>query len=241
MKKTYVIISSILSIVMIWYLLFVVIGEPLLMPSFHDVLISLFHMIFSNQIVITLLSLLRLFIGFLIAAILGIVFGFISAKNEWAEIFQRPYVTILRTIPVLSVVVILFILIGSDIAVYVIVFLMIFPLFYQSTLNIIKNIDKSLLDVLRMNEGHLRESIKYVYYPILKEGLFVTIFQSLGLGVKVLVMAEYLMQTKHSIGQSIYVAKVNLMYADVYAWTFVLIMMTILLEMIVHHIQKKQM
>ncbi|MFA6801086.1 MAG: hypothetical protein WCR19_03155 [Acholeplasmataceae bacterium] len=240
MKKTYIVTSSLISIIILWYILFVMIDEPLLMPSFHDVFISIYHILTSNQIWIIMQSLLRLLISFIIAAIIGIILGFISAKKSWIEIYQRPIMTILRTIPVLSVVVILFILIGSTMGVYVIVFLMICPLFYQATLDLIKHIDPALIDVLKINEGHVKESIKYVYVPILEEGLLVTIFQSLGLGVKVLVMAEYLMQTRNSIGKSIYVAKVNLVYDDVYAWTAILIILTLILELIVMKISKNR-
>lgn len=239
MKKTYVMISSILSMIMIWYILFYAIDEALIMPSFHDVLSSISHILFSSDILILLHSLLRLIVSFTVAAILGVLFGYISAKKQFIEIFAKPYVTILRTIPVLSIVVMIYILVGSNVAVYLITFLMIFPLFYQSTIHIIKTIDPALIDVLKLNESKHLESMKYVYIPILKEGLFVTIFQSLGLGVKVLVMAEYLMQTNHSIGQSIYLAKANLSYDLVYGWTILLVTMTLILEVYIQKIQNK--
>ncbi len=237
MKKPVLMTSSILTLVIIWYVVYLVINQPMLMPSFSDV-IRAYPKIFSESGVMSLfMTLVRLFISFILAASLGVILGFISAKYKAVELFQRPIVTILRTIPVVSVIVILFILIGSSFAPYVIVFLMIFPLFYQSTIDIIHRIDPALIDVLVLNEGHFIESLKYVYFPILKNGLFVTMFQAFGLGVKVVVMSEYLMQTRNSVGRSIYMAKVMLNYDEVYAWTIILIVLTFMMEVLISRIK----
>ena len=69
---------------------------------------------------------------------------------------------------------------------------MLFPLFYEVTFDSIKQIDPNLIDVLKLDETHHLSSIRYVYLPSIKEQLFITVFQSLGLGLKVLVMSEYL-------------------------------------------------
>ncbi len=240
MKKTILMTSSILTLIIIWYVVYIVVQSPMLMPSFLDVVKAFPKIIGDGGWIDLLMTLVRLVISFVLASLGGIILGFISAKYEMVEIWQRPIVTILRTIPVVSVIIILFILIGANIAPYIIVFLMIFPLFYQSTIDIIHRIDTSLIDVLTMNEGHFKESLKYVYIPILKNGLFVTMFQAFGLGVKVVVMSEYLMQTKHSIGKSIFMAKITLAYDQVYAWTIILILMTFLMEVIINKAKNKQ-
>ena len=239
MKKSITWLSSIASLLLIWYLIYIIIDEPVLMPSAIDVLKAA-PLIFNKEGIISLLmSSFRLIISFSCAMLFGIIFGFLSAKYETVEQFQKPYISLLRTIPVLSIVVILFIIVGSSLAPYVIVFLMIFPLFYQSTVDIIKRIDPALLDVLKLNEGHIKESIKYIYIPILNDGQHVTLLQGIGLGIKVLVMSEYLMQTRNSIGKSIFQAKVMLNYDQVYLWTLLLILVTMMIELLTYKIKRK--
>ncbi len=240
MKKLAYFISPILTIIAVWYLLYFIIDEPLLVPTFTDVLKSFVHIFSPSYMTIVLMSVLRLIISFVISAILGISLGFISAKYHLFEGFNRPFITILRVIPVLSIIVILFIIIGSTLSPYVITFLILFPLFYQATLDGTKQIDPALLDVLKLNEMHVKESLKYVYIPSLSDALFVTVFQSLGLGIKVLVMAEYLMQVNHSIGKAIYMARIELNYSMVYAWTLLLILLAVTLESIALLIKKRQ-
>lgn len=239
MKTALFKLSSILTLILLWYLIYLLIDQPLLIPSLTDVFSSLFAIISSADIFVLIMSLNRLIVSFFSAALLGIIIGFMSAKSRAFEWYQRPFITIMKTIPVLSIIVILFIIFGSHFSPYIITFLIIFPLFYQSSYDGIKHIDPDLIDVLKLNEGRFKESFKYVYLPCLQHDLMITVFQALGLGLKVLVMAEYLMQVPHSIGQSIYEARIQLNYRDVYAWTILLIAMAFLLEMCVRYIKNK--
>jgi NitT/TauT family transport system permease protein len=52
-------------------------------------------------------------------------------------------------------------------------------------------------------------------------------------------MAEYLAQTKYAIGQMLYLAKTNLDYASVFAWTLILIIISIMLEYVIHTYRKR--
>lgn len=239
MKKALLLGSSVATIIFLWFLIYIIIGQPLIVPSIGSVFVALGRIVFSHDIITILFSLLRLFTGFIASALLGVALGFIAAKKQGFKIWLQPYVTLLRTIPVLAIVVILFIILGSNASVYVIVFLMIFPLFYQATLDGIQNINPELMDVLKLEQAHLKESIRYVYLPLIKDDLMVVIFQSLGLGVKVLVMAEYIMQVNNSIGMSLYIAKINLNYDQVYAWTILLVILTSVFELLVHIYKKK--
>lgn len=237
MKKiTY--ISSAITIIIVWYVIYITISEPLVMPSLMQVIQAFQEILTWDGMLIISKSLLRLFIAFVVSLCFGVILGGLSAKYKWFKHYQQPFIAMLRTIPVISIIVILFVIFGSSLSVYVIVFLMIFPLFYQQTQHTIESIDKDLIDVLRLNESHLIESVKFVYFPILMKSLKVTFLQAIGLGIKVLVMAEYLMQTNHSIGKQLYIAKINLSYDLVYAWTLILISLTIAIEILIQKIQK---
>jgi NitT/TauT family transport system permease protein len=62
--------------------------------------------------------------------------------------------------------------------------------------------------------------------PFIKVGLI----QSFGLGFKVLVMSEYLAQTKTSIGMMLYEGRIMMEYADVFAWTLIIIVIVFGME-----------
>jgi NitT/TauT family transport system permease protein len=241
MKKTFWISSSIFVIFIIWVLTYQAIDHPLIMPSPQSVFLSLFQIITNlNSLNIIIMSIFRLILSIIISAILGIILGMLSGLNQKFSWVMKPYVTILRTIPVISVVVILLILFGYRITPFIITFLMVFPIVFQAAESGIKAINHELIDVYKLEEHHFFISLKCLYFPMIQKYLFLSFLQSFGLGLKVLVMAEYLGQTRNSIGNSLYLAKVNLDYSEVFAWTILLILISFGIEYMIHYYQIKK-
>lgn len=217
------------------------VDHRLILPSPLDVLLTIGSLASEgSSLAIVGLSLIRLLVSVACSATLGILFGFIAGLKKRVSWVLHPYVTILRTIPVISIVVILLILFGYVITPYIITFLMVFPIIYQATEEGIKNIDQSYIDVYRLEAHDLKLAFKYLYYPLVKPYLILAFLQSFGLGLKVLVMAEYLAQTKNSIGHALYIAKTNLDYQSVFAWTIILIILSVVMELIISRYRKNQ-
>ncbi len=111
---------------------------------------------------------------------------------------------------------------------------MLFPLIYQGTYGAIKGIDQELIDVYKLEDNHFLSGLTHCYLPLISKNIRTSLLQSLGLGIKVLVMAEYLAQTRDSIGNELYLAKVNLQYDEVFAWTLLLIILAIIFELLIN-------
>lgn len=233
MKKVWV-LSSLLSLLLLWLILFYAVDHSLILPSPLDVLLTLVRLAGERgSIAIVGFSLLRLIISVALSAILGILLGSFAGLSKKASWVMHPYITVLRTIPVISIVVIVLILVGFSLTPYLITFLMVFPIIYQAAEEGIKHIDPSYIDVYRLEAHDLRLALKYLYYPLIKPYLVLAFLQSFGLGLKVLVMAEYLAQTRQSIGYSLYMAKTNLDYSRVFAWTIILIILSVFMEILI--------
>lgn len=240
MKNLSIKISSILSIVFLWYIIYLIVDHPLLIPPISKVIETFFKMLIESSFINALWhTAFRLIISLLISSICGISLGYLSAKNKSVELVLRPHVTILKTIPVISVIIIMYILVGYQIAPYIITFFMIFPIFYQATYQGIKAINQDLLDVYHLEMENRYLEIKYVYLHNIKDFLILASYQSFGLGFKVLVTSEYITQTQHSIGKLLYQAKVNLQYDYVFAITILLIIITVLVEVFMTSFKKK--
>lgn len=240
MKKAIWMTSSIFTLFLIWVIAYVAIDHPIILPL-PDQVFRAIGSIFTNKVSLTAIALtvFRLLISILLSAFLGIVFGVISGFKSRIALFLKPYVTILRTIPVISIVVILLILFGLTYTPYLITFLMVFPIIYTGVLEGFHQMDKELLDVYRLEQHDWKLALKYIYFPMIKNYVLLSFLQSFGLGIKVLVMAEYLAQSRNSIGNSIYLAKINIQYDFVFAWTIVLIVISFMIEFMIHKYQKK--
>lgn len=240
MKDKAIKISSLLSILMIWYIIYLIVDHPLLMPSFLDVGKAFITMFSSNDVLIAFShSLFRLIVSLALSSGLGIIFGFLSAKHEGVALWFKPYVTIIKTVPVISAIIILYVIFGFQIAPYVITFLMIFPLFYQATYQGIKQISKDMMDVYHLETDDWYLCLRWVYLPNIKDYLLLASYQSFGLGLKVLVTSEFITQTKTSIGKLLYDAKVYLNYDMVFAITIGLIGITLLVEWLAEKYKKQ--
>ncbi len=230
-KKYSIQISAIFLGFILWIVLYLLINQPLLMPSISDTFIAFSKLFYIESYVVTWISTaLRLVIILAASTGLGIILGAISSRKHIVEKFLAPYITILRTVPVISVIVILMILFGFRVSPYVVTFIMVFPIVYQQTLDSIKSIDQAYLDVYHLENNSLYTMLRFCYIPLVKHQLLTGLLQSAGLGIKVLVMTEYLAQTPKSIGYALYMSRVNLQYDFVFAWTILMIIITILIE-----------
>ncbi len=234
MRKAGITILSIFTIFLVWVIGYAVVSNPLLLPSPLEVLKAFFELFLTwKSLLVMLMTLLRLLVALFFAFLLGVILGIWSGFKKNVATFLHPIVTIFRTIPVISIIVILLIWFGFTLTPYVITFLMIFPIIYQAVYEGIINIDSEMVDVYKLEDNRLLTGLKYCYLPLINSQIKTALLQSAGLGIKVLVMAEYLSQTKKSIGNSLYLAKVMLEYDQVFAWTILLILMAIGLSILI--------
>lgn len=224
-------LSSIASILMIWYLIYLWVDHPVLMPSIQDTLIAFLRLFGSRDAVFAMThTFVRLGISIGISLLLALILAFSSYVSKPFEDFIQPYVIILKTVPLVSVIMVMYVLIHYSLATYAITFLMIFPLLFQAILTGLKQIDASYIDVYKLEAGHLSASIQYLYGPMVLPYVVLGLLQSLGLGLKVIVMAEFITQHRNGIGRLLYQARTNLAYDQIFAITIVLIIVTALIE-----------
>lgn len=231
---------SVVIVFALWQVYAISVNNPTLMPHPVAVLERFSHLLIeweTYHIIFT--SLFRLITSLALATVFGTALGLSSGINYKIEAALKPIVTSLRTLPVLSIIVVVLILFGNTFTLYIISFLLLFPIIYQAELDGVKNIDPLLIDVLRLETDDWGiDTIKLVFFPLSRPFLRTALIDAVGLGIKVLVVAEYIAQTKVSIGREIYIHKVNLEYTDVFAWTLVLLMIVLIIEHLVERVLK---
>jgi NitT/TauT family transport system permease protein len=216
------------------------VGNSFLMPNPGQVLKSLIVLLKDiDTYVIIATSLGRLAISIFASVVLGLILGLLSGIHYELEALLKPLVVTLRTLPVVSIIVVVLILYGNTFSLYLISFLLLFPIIYQVELDGIKNIDKTLLEVLKLDCDKCSfRSIRLVFFPLSMPFFRSGIIQSAGLGIKVLVVSEFIAQTKVSIGRELYYNKLNLEFSVVFAWTIILVFVVLLIEHLVNRYLK---
>jgi NitT/TauT family transport system permease protein len=216
-------------------------NNPIVFPMPTAVLQSISSLLttFSTYVAIgTTLS--RLLLSLMVSMALGVTIGLIAGINRIYEALLQPVVTILRTVPIVTIIVLFWISIGYENAPYAITFLMIFPIVYQSTLSGVKNISSEHLDVIKLDSDVATwQIIKDVYFPMVMPFIKSAFFQSLGLGFKVLVTAEFIVQARGTVGYMIYLEKQNLNFHLVYSWTIIVVGLVLMIEYITKRLQEE--
>lgn len=179
---------------------------------------------------IILFSFARIGAGFLTAFLLGITFGVWSYRRTVIREFLSPFVQTLKSIPVASFVVLLLIWFGSSAISYFISLLIVFPNVYVNTLAGLQSTDKKLLEMAKVFQMPKRYLCRYIYVPALLPYLKSCLEVTLGLSLKSGVAAEVIGMTSGSLGERLYMAKIQLDTADLFAWTLVVILLSYLFE-----------
>ncbi len=235
MKHNLYSILSVLLLLVVWYAYALFIDNVFILPKPTQVFIELFDLLRNiSTYTIILSSFQRLFIAITIASTLGIIFGLLAGGYRRIAAFLHPLVTTLRSLPVASIIVILLILSRDRTsAIYTITFLMIFPIIFESTKQGVLNIDTSIKQALDLEPHRRIKILRYIYLPLAFPYIKTGFLQSIGLGFKVLVMAEFIAQTDNSIGKTLYISSTSIYYETVFAWTIIIIVIVLMIERLI--------
>ena len=224
---------SILLILITWqYISSILPNSDLFLPSITDVADHLIHDLQSTHTLYHISTTLnRTLVTFVISMILGITIAMFSILSNTLEHFFRPYELLLKSIPNISYMFLLFLWIPktSD-AVYLIIFLILFPLFYTSTLQGAKMLEQDLKDVLKLYDESIYTKVTKIYLPQCSSYIHTTAISCISLAFKVCVMSEVLGSVKYGIGRMLYFHKLSLNMEGVFSWTIIIIVMNYILE-----------
>lgn len=188
---------------------------------------------------IVFFSLARIGSGFFFALFTGVFLGAVSYRYTISETLLAPLITTLKSVPVASFVVLLLIWFGSGRLSFLISFLIVFPNIYVSTMAGLKSTDRKLLDMAGVFGMTRANRIFYLYRPALMPYLISSLKISLGMSWKSGVAAEVIGMPAFSLGERLYMSKIYLDTAGLFAWTLLIILLSFLFEKAVLYIVGK--
>lgn len=231
---------GIIFIIVLWWILSIVIKNDLVIPRIKNVLESLMNLLKTKKTYeIILNTIYRLIISLVIAFLVSFALSLVSFLFKGIKEFLLPLITLIRTIPVATIIIILLMLVGNKNSPYIICMFVIIPIMYEANLNGFYSIDKGVLEEVKMQSKTNFLVIKDIYVPLVFPHLLSGIVASFGLGLKVMVMAEFIAQTPNTIGYILNQEKVFLEINNVFAWTIILIIFMMLVEVGLKIIQNR--
>lgn len=228
------ILLSVLFIILLWTVSSLIIDNSLVLPGISEVILSLKEILStSTTYLIILLTIVRLILVVLVSLVIAFILAILSYLSDKFESFIKPLFVILKTIPVIAIIVLLLITFGSKTSPYIMTSLVVLPIMYEGLLTSLKNINKELIDDVKTLSNTNWMVLKDFYFPIILNFIMMTLVQSFGIGLKVMVMGEFIAQPNRSIGYILQLERSNLNSSAILAWSVILIILVLLFEILV--------
>lgn len=175
-------------------------------------------------------SLLRIGTGFLAGSLWGVALAAGSFRFPLLEEVLAPVIRFLKAVPVASFVVLLLIWWGSSFLALAVCFLVVLPQLYISVLEGLKSVDQKMLEMAKIFRLSFGTRFFYIYRPAMKPFLYAGLKISLGLCWKSGVAAEVMGISAASLGEGLYLSRIYLNTAGVFAWTVVILLLSMIFE-----------
>ena len=215
----------------LWVLLAALVGKELLLPSPGRVLQRLFLLMQTADFWLTVLrSILRVLSGILLAAVLGVLLAFLTEHSPVLKLLLSPMMTLIKSTPVASFIILALIWLGRDILPVVITGLMVLPVVWANVSAGIAGQDPQLLEMAAVYQLSRASVLRNITVPSVLPYFRSALSSALGLGWRAGIAAEVLTVPQLSIGRQIYESKLYLETTELFAWTLTVILLSLLIE-----------
>ncbi|MBK5242291.1 ABC transporter permease [Clostridium sp.] len=216
---------------LIWQLVYLFVDQELLISSPINIFMRIVELSFTTLFWKSIgISFMRIFIGLILALVSGTILAVITTKFKILDYFFKPVLNIIKSTPVASFIILALIWLKSYRISAFIAFLMVLPMVWENVSEGIKNTDIKLLEMTKVFNIPKRRVLKAVYIPSIMPYFAAACNVGIGFAWKAGIAAEVIGLSKGTIGRNLYNAKIYLETVDIFAWTVVVIILSLLFE-----------
>ncbi len=206
-------------------------GDSLVFPGVPQILSAFFRLIRSaetwKKIGITLTHLTE---AVLISTGIGVLLGLLQGMNQFIRNLLTPLMVFLRSIPMIVLSVIVMVITKYERVPVAVPCLVLIPLISEAAHEGCRRIEPELIDVYRLNSSFNLRILFHVYLPLMAGYLRQAWLNAVGVGVRTAVTAEYLVQTRNSLGKAIFTSSYFFEYEDIFAYALIMILLILLIS-----------
>ena len=163
-------------------------------------------------------------LGVLSSAILAV------AAEKWVDALLAPVMQLVKATPVASFIILALVWVSGSSLSVLISFLMVLPVLYSAVRTGIGSADRQLLEMAQVFRLPLGRRLRAVWLPAVLPAFRQGCSVALGICWKSGVAAEVIGLPDGSIGDALYRAKITLSTGELFAWTFVIILLSAVFE-----------
>jgi len=215
----------------IWQVIYLGVNKDVILPSpfatFEAFFLLLKEKVFWQS---AGASLLRIMSGFSAALFFGSLLAVATHKIPFLKELFSPMLNLIKATPVASFILLALIWLPDNNVPVLTAFLLVLPIIWANLTKGLENINSDLLAMAALYQMPLLGKTRYIFIPSLMPYFMAGAVTSIGLAWKAGIAAEVLCRATPSIGGRLRDAKTYLETDNLFAWTMLIIILSILLE-----------
>ena len=224
----------------VWQIAAMLVGKEVILPSPIAVFGRFFELIFTKGLwQATFTSLTHIMGGYLAGVVIGVLLGMLMYFVSGMRIMFSPLLTVVKSTPVASFILVAYFIITDTAIPVFITFLMVLPMIASTVFTALKGTDKDLLEMASAYKFSFGDKLKTLYIPTVMPHLIGQALTALGLGWKAGIAAEVLCTPRGTIGTYLYSAKNYLETVDTFAYTVLVVLISLCLELVLKKLLRK--
>ncbi len=222
---------SVLFALTVWQIAAMIVNIEFLFPSPINVICRMFSIWREENFLISISnSFVKIALGFMLGLVLGTSLAIIAARFSIIEDLLWIFMITVKSVPVASFIVLaLMWLTSKELSVFI-AFLMVVPIIYTNILTGIKSSDKGLDKMAFVFKMSFPRKLLYIWVPRIKPFLLSACSLGIGLSWKAGIAAELIGVPSASLGEMLYNSKINFNTLDLFAWTVIIVILSITFE-----------
>lgn len=175
-------------------------------------------------------TLARIAAGYTAGMCLGSLLGLCTWRFAALHRLFAPLLALLRAAPVSSFVLLVLLWVPTGLVPVCISTLLVAGLFWQAVYDGAQGMDRALLEMAQVYRLSPRTRFRAILWPSVRPAFLSTASTAIGLAWKSGVAAEVLSHPALSMGKALYEAKIYLETPDLFAWTLLVVLFSMLFE-----------
>ena len=172
----------------------------------------------------------RILLGFVLGVVVSVVLAVCAARWYAADVLLAPVMQLVKATPVASFIILALVWVRGASLSALISFLMVLPVLYGAVRTGLASADVQLLEMAKVSRLPLGRRLRAVWLPAVLPAFRQGCSVALGICWKSGVAAEVIGLPNGSIGDALYRAKITLSTGELFAWTFVIILLSAAFE-----------
>jgi NitT/TauT family transport system permease protein len=218
----------------VWQIVSTCVGNPLILASPVDALIALITSLptlaFWGPVAN---SFLHITVGGIIAFALAIILALCAHAYRMVGEFIAPILSFFKSVPVVCIIVLLLIWLGAALVSSIVIIMVVLPTVYYAVREALDNVDNRMAQMLRVFRVRRARKLLFFFWPSVLPYIQAVSKVAVGMSWKSGIAAELIGIPLGTIGEQIYSTKITLATANLFAWMFVVIAISVLCEQLV--------